>query len=152
MAKMCPHAETRAKFNYPRGGPSCDFETLSRMASCTAGPCLTQNEECLIVVKNGTSPRVTLGRATSIESSIRNYSEYHIRSTSMEIAIYTYCHKDGAFSALGLSSVTPTVASSACSPAVPVKPTLLTLPMRRHTTSLASVSRRPSHLLLTRGE
>ena len=58
-------------------------------------------EECFFVVKNGTSTGVTFGRATSIESFVRDYKEYRIHSTSMEIAIYPYSHwhNDGAFSA-----------------------------------------------------
>src|SRR5690349_12309337 len=44
---------------------------------------------------------------------------------------------------LGLLSVTPTVASSACSQAVEARPIRLTLPMCRHITFLMSVLRRP---------
>ena len=58
-------------------------------------------EKCFIVVKNGAATGVTLGRATGIESFVREYKDYAIHSTSMEIAIYPYSHKDGAFSARG---------------------------------------------------
>jgi hypothetical protein len=58
-------------------------------------------EECFIVVKNGTSTGVTLGRASGIESFVRIYDEYRIHSTSTEIAIYSYSYEAGAFSAPG---------------------------------------------------
>ncbi|KAH9924179.1 uncharacterized protein B0H18DRAFT_1120039 [Fomitopsis serialis] len=58
-------------------------------------------EECLIVAKNGNTTGATIGRATGIESFVREYDEYGICSTSMEVAIYLYSHKDGAFSAPG---------------------------------------------------
>jgi hypothetical protein len=98
MEKMYPDPETRAQFKYPRGGlmQLRDFVKdgeLRRPIMFDAN-----REECLIVVKNGTSTGVTFGRATGIESFVRDYKEY---STSMEIAIYPYSHKDGAFSALG---------------------------------------------------
>lgn len=60
-----------------------------------------RGEECLIVVKNGNTTSLTFGCATGIESFVREYVDYEIRSTSMELAIYPYSHKDGAFSAAG---------------------------------------------------
>ena len=56
-------------------------------------------EHCLIVVKNGATTGVTLGRASGIESFVREYRDCAICSTSMEVAVYSYSHKDGAFSA-----------------------------------------------------
>lgn len=38
---------------------------------------------------------------TGIESVIREYGKYGLRRTSLEVAIYPYSHKDGAFSACG---------------------------------------------------
>src|SRR5438552_18874869 len=99
MKKMYPHAETRTNFKYPRGGlmQLRDFVKDGELRRPTM---LDANgEECLIVVKNGATTGVTLGRATGIESFVRNYNEYGIHSTSMEIDIYPYSHKDGAFSA-----------------------------------------------------
>ena len=58
-------------------------------------------EECLIVVKNGNTTGVTIGRATGIESFVREYDEHDIRSRSMQLTIYPSSHKDGAFSAPG---------------------------------------------------
>ncbi len=76
--------------DFVKDGELCQLTTLD-----------ANGEECLIVVKNGTSTGVTLGRASGIESLVRDYNEYGIKSTSMEIAIYSYSHKDGAFSARG---------------------------------------------------
>ncbi|KAF5386904.1 hypothetical protein D9615_001597 [Tricholomella constricta] len=36
-----------------------------------------------------------------MESFVRRQTEHGIKKTSIEIAIYSYSHKDGAFSALG---------------------------------------------------
>jgi len=57
--------------------------------------------ECIIVVKNGATTSATLGRATGIESFVREYKDYAIHTTSMEIAVYPYSNEDGAFSAPG---------------------------------------------------
>ncbi|KAF8342912.1 uncharacterized protein EI90DRAFT_804213 [Cantharellus anzutake] len=101
MKKMYPHAETRADFKYPRGGlmQLRDFVKDGELRHPTM---LDANgEHCFIVVKNGATTAVTLGRATGIESFVREYKDYAIHSTSMEIAVYSYSHKDGAFSASG---------------------------------------------------
>ncbi|KAI9442327.1 hypothetical protein H4582DRAFT_1769794, partial [Lactarius indigo] len=55
----------------------------------------------VIVIKNGKSTGVIIGRGTGIESFVREYHDYDIKSTSMEIAIHLYSHKEGAFSAPG---------------------------------------------------
>ena len=52
--------------------------------------------------KTARSTGVTIGRGTGIESFVREYDEYGgIKSTSREVAIYPYGHKDGAFSTPG---------------------------------------------------
>ena len=55
----------------------------------------------LLVVKNGATAGVTLGRATGIESFVREYKGYAIHLRSREIAVYPYSHRDSAFSASG---------------------------------------------------
>jgi hypothetical protein len=50
-------------------------------------------EKCLIVIKNGRSSGVTIGRGTGIESFIRVYDDSGIKSTSMAIAIYPYSYE-----------------------------------------------------------
>ena len=58
-------------------------------------------EECLLVVKSGKSTGVIIGRATGIMSFVREYFEDGTHETSMELAIYPYGSKEGAFSAPG---------------------------------------------------
>lgn len=98
---MYPHAETHPKFEYLCGG-LMQLQGFVKDGELRQPTMLDVNgESCLIVIKNGTSTGVTFGRATGIESFVRNYNEYGIHSTSMEIAIHPYSHKDGAFSAPG---------------------------------------------------
>ena len=101
MEKMYPHPEIRAQFKYPHGGlmQLRDFVKDGELRRPTMFD--ANNEECFIVVQNGTSTGVTFGRAAGIESFVRDYKECRIHSTSMEIAIYPYSHEDGAFSAPG---------------------------------------------------
>jgi len=92
---------TRAKFKYPRDRlmQLRDFIKEDELRHPTM---LDENgEACLIVVKNGAATGATLGRATGIESFVREYKGDAIHSTSMEIAVYAYSHEDGAFSAPG---------------------------------------------------
>jgi len=102
MEKMYPHAETRAKFEYPPDG-LMHFQDFVKADELRNPTTVDENgEECLIVVKNGTNTGVTLGRATGIVSFLRDYNEYGaICSTSVEIPVYAYSHKDGAFSNCG---------------------------------------------------
>jgi hypothetical protein len=58
-------------------------------------------EPCFLVVKNGTSTGVTMGRAAGMMSFVREYFQNGDRETFMALAIYSYGHKDGAFSAPG---------------------------------------------------
>ncbi|KAI1788921.1 hypothetical protein LXA43DRAFT_974534 [Ganoderma leucocontextum] len=87
MKKMYPHAETRAKFKYPRGGlmQLRDIVTYDKLGQSTMLD--TNGEE--------------LGRATGIKSFVREYKDYAIHSTSREFAVYPYTNMDGAFSAPG---------------------------------------------------
>ncbi|KAI1781865.1 hypothetical protein LXA43DRAFT_977865 [Ganoderma leucocontextum] len=93
----------RAKFKYPRGGlmQLRDIVTYDKLGQSTMLD--TNGEECLIVVKNGATTSVTLGRATSIESFVRDPINA-IHSTSREFAVYPYSNMDGAFSAPGDSA------------------------------------------------
>lgn len=99
---MRPHAESRTSFKYPRGG-LLQLRDVVKEDELRHPTMLDANgEECLIVVKNGNTTGVTVGRATGIESFVREYDDDgSIHSTSMEVAIYPYSHKDGAFSAPG---------------------------------------------------
>jgi hypothetical protein len=101
MKKMYPDPGTRATFKYPPGGlmQLRDFVKYDELRRPTMLD--TNGEECLIVVKNGATTGVRLGRATGIESFVRDYKDYKIHSTSREIAVYPYSNSDGAFSAPG---------------------------------------------------
>ncbi|KAH7890239.1 hypothetical protein F5I97DRAFT_1933636 [Phlebopus sp. FC_14] len=96
--KMHPRPESRATFKYPLGGlmQLKDIVKESELRNPTMRD--ANGEPCLPVVKNGNT---TLGRATGIESFVREYLDYGIRTTSMGIAIYPYSYRDGAFSAPG---------------------------------------------------
>ncbi len=101
MKKMYPHAETRSKSKYPPGG-LMQLRNIVKYNELRNPTMLDVNgENCLIVVKNGATTGVTLGRATGIESFVREYKDYAIHSTSREVAVYAYSNKDGAFSAPG---------------------------------------------------
>ena len=58
-------------------------------------------EPCLLVIKNGHTTGVTIGRATGIFSYVRKYFGNSTHQTSMEWAILPYNNKSGAFSARG---------------------------------------------------
>jgi len=58
-------------------------------------------ERCPIVIKNGLTTGVRLGRATGIESFVREYFQDGTQSTSIEWAILPYDHKSGVFSTPG---------------------------------------------------
>ncbi|ETW78096.1 hypothetical protein HETIRDRAFT_454139 [Heterobasidion irregulare TC 32-1] len=101
VMKMRPHVKTRTSFKYPRGG-LLQLRGVVKEDELRHPTMLDANgEECLIVVKNGNTTGVTIGRVSSIESFVREYDDYNIHSTSMEVAIYSYSHDDGAFSAPG---------------------------------------------------
>jgi len=88
-------------FKYPLGG-LLQVKGVIKEAELRSPKQLDSNgEECLLVVKNGKTTGVTIGRVTGIESVIREYGEYGLNKTSLEVAIYPYSHKDGAFSAPG---------------------------------------------------
>jgi len=99
---MHPHHASRAQFTYPEDKlmPLRGFVDHGELCKPTM---LDANEEaCLIVVKNGAATGVTFGRASGIESFTRDYDDLGgIKSTSREIAIYSYSKEDGAFSCCG---------------------------------------------------
>ncbi|KAH9172465.1 hypothetical protein EDB89DRAFT_2242911 [Lactarius sanguifluus] len=101
VLKMHPHPEGRSSFKFPKGG-LLQVKGVVKENEIRQPTQLDANgEECLLVIKNGKSTGVTIGRGTGMESFIREYDEHGNKSTSMEVAIYSYSHKDGAFSASG---------------------------------------------------
>ena len=98
---MHPHPQGRFSFKYPVGGLLKVKGVVKEDEIRKPKQLDANDEECLIVIKNGKTTGVTIGRGTGIESFVRDYDDYGIRRTSMEIAIYPYSHRDGAFSAPG---------------------------------------------------
>jgi hypothetical protein len=69
---MHPHVESRNSFKYPRGG-LLQLQDVAKEDELRYPTMLDANgEECLIVVKNGNTTGVTIGRATGIESFVGN--------------------------------------------------------------------------------
>ncbi|KAI6117954.1 hypothetical protein F5141DRAFT_591568 [Pisolithus sp. B1] len=99
--KMYPHADARTSFEYPLGGLLQLQDVVKEDELHHATTLDVNGEECFIVVKNGNTTGVTIGRGTSTESFVREYDDYGVGSTSMQVAIYPYSHEDGAFSAPG---------------------------------------------------
>lgn len=63
---------------------------------------LDQNEEpCLMVIKNGSTTDITIGRANGLMSYVRQYFNDDSHQTSKEWPILPYDTKSGAFSAPG---------------------------------------------------
>lgn len=98
---MHPHPESRATFEYPLDGLMQLKDIVTESELCNPTMHDANYEPCILVVKNGSTTGVTLGRATGIESFVREYLDNGSRTTSMEIAIYPYSQQNGAFSAPG---------------------------------------------------
>ena len=96
---MHPHPEGLSSFNFPLRGLLQVNDIVKEDEIRQPTQLDANGEECLIVIKNGMSTGVTIGRGTGIESFVREYDEYGIKWTSMQLAIYPYNHKSGAFSA-----------------------------------------------------
>lgn len=58
-------------------------------------------EPCLLVIKNGSTTGVTIGRVTGIFYFVREYFNNGTHQTSMVWTILPYDHKSGVFSAPG---------------------------------------------------
>ncbi|KAH7887130.1 hypothetical protein F5I97DRAFT_1936641 [Phlebopus sp. FC_14] len=101
VRKMHPHLEGRSNFEYPIGG-RLQVKSVLKEADIRNPKQLDANgEECLLVVKNGKTTKVTIGRGTGTGSFIREYDQCGIKRTSTGVAIYPYSHTDGAFPAPG---------------------------------------------------
>ncbi|KIJ11506.1 hypothetical protein PAXINDRAFT_157284 [Paxillus involutus ATCC 200175] len=101
ILKMFPHTTARTSFKYPRGRLLQLRDVIKENELRHPTMLDTNGEECLLVVKNGNSTDGTIGRATGIMSFVRECFEDGTHETSMELAIYPYGNKDGAFSAPG---------------------------------------------------
>ncbi len=94
---MHPCVEGRDSFEFPLGSFLQIWGIVKEEELCRLD---MNGEECFIVIKDGKTTRVAFGRGTGIksESFVWGYADYGIRSTSMEVVIYPYSHKDCAFS------------------------------------------------------
>ncbi|KAF5387096.1 hypothetical protein D9615_001610 [Tricholomella constricta] len=101
IMKMHPHREGHSNFEYPRGGLLQVKDVMKDDEIRKPQQLDANGEKCLIVVKNGKATGTTIGRLSGMESFVRRQPEHGIKKTSIEIAIYSYSHKDGAFSAPG---------------------------------------------------
>src|ERR1700761_126222 len=100
--KMHPHPHGCASFKFPLGG-LLKIKGFVKEDELHSPKQLDANgEECLLVIKNGRTTKVTLGRGTSLLESITcMVNEYGLEETSWEFAVYPYSCKDGPFSAHG---------------------------------------------------
>jgi hypothetical protein len=63
MKKMYPHAETCTNFKYPPGGLMQLRDFVKYDELCHPTMLDANGEECLIVIKNGATTGLTVGRA-----------------------------------------------------------------------------------------
>ncbi|KAI0032653.1 hypothetical protein K488DRAFT_49424 [Vararia minispora EC-137] len=96
--KMYPRDDGRPSFKYPAGRLLPIRGMISEELMRAPDMLDHDNEPCLIVIKSGNATGVTIGRATGIESFVRDLDT---GETSMEWAVYNYDNKSGVFSAPG---------------------------------------------------
>ncbi|KIK80949.1 hypothetical protein PAXRUDRAFT_763789 [Paxillus rubicundulus Ve08.2h10] len=101
MLKMYSHPTARTSVKYPHGRLLQLQDFLNEDKLHHPKMLDTNGEACLLVIKNSNSTGVTIGRATGIMSFVREYFEDGTHETSMELAIYPYSNKGGAFSTPG---------------------------------------------------
>lgn len=103
MLKTHPHAESRSSFKYPPGG-LLQLRGVVQEEELRNPTMLDKNgESCLIVLKNGTTTGLTMGRASGIGSFVRyqNSDSDVAPTTAMELAIHPSSREDGPFSGGG---------------------------------------------------
>lgn len=98
VLRMHPHPEGQSDLKYPLGGLLQVKGVVKEAELRSPKQPEAYSEERLLVVK---TMGATIGRMTGIESVIREYDQYGLKKTSLEVAVYPYNHKDGAFSASG---------------------------------------------------
>ncbi|KAH7887174.1 hypothetical protein F5I97DRAFT_1936658 [Phlebopus sp. FC_14] len=100
VLKIHPHPEGQSDFKYPPGG-LLQVKGVVKDGEIHKPQQLDANgEKCLLVVKNGMATGATIGHLASMESFVRKCL-HGAKKTSIEIAVYPYGNKDGAFSAPG---------------------------------------------------
>lgn len=96
--KMYPRDDGRTTFKYPSDRLLPLHGLISEELMRAPDMLDHDNEACLLVIKNGNATGVTIGRATGIESFVRDEDTGEV---SMEWAVYNYDSKSGVFSAPG---------------------------------------------------
>lgn len=98
---MKSHADAASTFKYP-------YDRLLKLRDIISEDLMhnpdmldPDGEPCLLVIKNGNTTGVTIGRATGIFSYVREYFTNNTHQTSMEWAILPYDHESDVFSAPG---------------------------------------------------
>jgi hypothetical protein len=98
---MYPPDNTRTTFKYPDNRLLQLQGLISKDLMCNPDIRDSNDDPCLLVVKNGNATGVTIGRATGIFSYVREYFNDNTHQTSMEWAILGYDTSSGPFSRPG---------------------------------------------------
>jgi hypothetical protein len=98
---MYPRADATSTFNYPDDRLLRLRDFISEDLMRNPDTLDYGGEPCLLVIKNGKTTGVTIGRATGIFSYVREHFTNNTHHTSMEWAILPYDNKSGVFSARG---------------------------------------------------
>lgn len=95
---MYPRNDCKISFKYPLDHLLLLHGMISEELISKPEALDSTGDRCILVIKNGTSTGVTIGRATGIQSFVRDDDTGEI---SREWAIYNYDSKSGVFSAPG---------------------------------------------------
>ena len=88
-------------FKYPDDRLLRLRDLISEDLMCNPDMLDHDGESCLLVMKNGNTTGVTIGRATGIFSFVRQYFDNNTHQSSKEWAILPYDYKSGVFSTPG---------------------------------------------------
>ncbi|KAI1788973.1 hypothetical protein LXA43DRAFT_1096856, partial [Ganoderma leucocontextum] len=99
--KMYPLTDATTTFKYPDDRLLQLQGLISEDLMCNPDMLDKDAESSLLVIKNGNTTGVTIGRATGIFSYVREYFNNGTHQTSREWAILPYDNKSGVFSAPG---------------------------------------------------
>ncbi|KAG0133745.1 hypothetical protein HOY82DRAFT_516867 [Tuber indicum] len=98
---MFPQPMDRVNYCYPEDGLLQAYGVVQDDEIRNPQHLDVHGEKCLLVVKNGLATGTTVGRCNGLESFTRNYSDYGINQTSVEIAVLPYDKTHGKFSDAG---------------------------------------------------
>lgn len=101
VQRMYSDPAAPTSFKYPRNRLLPLRGVIEEDEMCFPNMHDADGEQCLIVIKNGCTTGVTIGRATGIKSFVREHFPDGTQKTSKEWAILAYDHESGAFSAPG---------------------------------------------------